>query len=403
MKYLHLLFVISVFTISNGCAKQRAMDQPVDSSTDSSSDSSSELKVGAARFEEYLALLQDKTVGVVINQTSLVDGQSTLDYLLAQDVNVKKIFAPEHGIRGKADAGETIDDGKDSITGLPIISFYGKNKKPSAEALADIDIVIFDIQDVGTRFYTYISTLHYLMEACAENNKQLIVMDRPNPNGYYVTGPMMEDEHKSFVGMHNIPAVHGMTIGEYALMINGEGWLTDGLKCDLKVTTMEGWDHSSSYSLPVPPSPNLPNDQAIALYPSLCFIEGTVVSLGRGTTTQFQIAGHPDYPDTTFSFTPVSSFGAKYPKHQDITCYGLNLTQADTEFTLQHLIHFYTTLGEEQEPFFNDYFVKLAGTHRLREQIQSGMSEEDIIASWQPGLAQFKQIRAKYLQYKDFE
>lgn len=391
MKYIQLLLCSFLITSTLSCAQTTPLDQP------------DQLAVGAARFDAYAPLLKDKKVGVVINQTALVGNQSTLDFLLEKKVNVTKIYAPEHGIRGKADAGELIDDSKDSKTGLPIISIYGKNKKPSAEALSDIDIIIFDIQDVGARFYTYISTLHYVMEACAENGISLIVMDRPNPNGHYITGPIMEEEHKSFVGMHSIPVVHGMTIGEYALMINGESWLSNAVQCDLTVVDMQGWDHTSSYSLPVAPSPNLPNDQAIALYPSLCFFEGTVVSVGRGTQQQFQVAGNPNYPDTTFSFTPTSSFGAKYPKHQDKTCYGLDLTEADTRFTLKYLIHFYEILGEETEPFFNDFFVKLSGTHQLREQIQSGMTEEQIIASWQPGLNEFKKIRSKYLRYKDFE
>lgn len=391
MKYLHLISFISILVTTPACAQGPAVNQPI------------ELKVGAARFDEYAGLLKGKAVGLVINQTSIVDKQSTLDYLLAQEVNVKKIFAPEHGFRGKVDRGVLIDDTKDDITGLPIVSIYGKNKKPSAEVLSDIDVVIFDIQDVGARFYTYISTMHYVMEACAENNIQLIVMDRPNPNGHYITGPIMEDEHKSFIGMHNIPIIHGMTIGEYALMVNGEGWLSDGLQCDLTVVPMEGWDHASTYSLPVPPSPNLPNDQSIALYPSLCFFEGTPVSVGRGTTQQFQVIGHPDYTDTTFSFIPVSGFGAKYPVLQDKTCYGLDLTKANRAFTLKYLLHFYETLKDREEPFFTDFFTLLAGTEELQQQIESGMTEEAIIASWQPGLYQFKQIRAKYLQYKDFE
>lgn len=390
MIHFRLLTLALILTSTLSCAQPSTPPRPTD------------LRVGAARFDAYEPLLTGKSIGLVINQTSLVEGQSLVDYLLERQIAVKKIFAPEHGIRGKADAGEIIDDDQDALTGLPIVSLYGNQKKPTAAALQDIDLIIFDIQDVGARFYTYISTLHYLMEACAENNIPLIVMDRPNPNGHYVTGPIMEDAHKSFVGMHNVPVVHGMTIGEYARMINGEGWLTGGARCKLTVIPMQGWDHSQPYSLPVPPSPNLPNDQAIALYPSLCFFEGTIVSVGRGTVRQFQLAGHPAYPDTTFSFTPVSSFGAKYPKHENTTCYGINLAQSDTKFTLKHLIHFYKALGEADN-FFNDFFVKLAGTHQLREQISAGMTEEEIIATWQPGMAQFKQIRSKYLLYKDFE
>ncbi len=362
-----------------------------------------QLKMGTERFEAYSSLLQNKTVGVIINQTSRVGSESTLDFLLKKDIQVKKIFAPEHGFRGTADRGVVIDDTKDEVTGLPIVSLYGKNKKPSKEALEDLDVVIFDIQDVGARFYTYISTMHYVMEACAENEKQLIVMDRPNPNGHYVTGPIMKDEHKSFIGMHNVPVVHGMTIGEYALMINGEGWLADGRKCSLDVVKMEGWDHNSSYSLPVPPSPNLPNDQAIALYPSLCFFEGTPVSVGRGTTNQFQIIGHPQYADTTFSFRPVSSYGARYPVLQDTLCYGLDLRKADTAFTLKYLLHFHQELYDIGKPFFTDFFTLLAGTEELRAQIEAGLSEQEIMESWKPGLEAFKQLRSKYLLYEDFE
>lgn len=390
MKNFSFLFLI--FWLSSvGCA------QPPESKTDVP------LRVGAERFSAYQKTLDGKKVGVVINQTSQVGDESTLDFLLKNGVQVTKIYAPEHGFRGTADRGVNIDDAKDEATGLPIISIYGKNKKPSKEALQDIDVVIFDIQDVGARFYTYISTMHYVMEACAENGKQLIIMDRPNPNGDYVTGPIMKDEHKSFIGMHNVPVVHGMTIGEYALMINGEGWLANGQQCSLEIVKMEGWDHNALYSLPIPPSPNLPNDQSIALYPSLCFFEGTPVSVGRGTTNQFQIIGHPQYSNTTFSFTPVSSYGAKYPVLQDSLCYGLDLRDSDTDFTLKYLIQFHDELKDSQKPFFTDFFTLLAGTEELQAQIEAGLTEKEIINSWQPGLEAFKQIRSKYLLYKDFE
>jgi len=293
-----------------------------------------EIILAANGTEAYLPLLENKKVGIVGNQTSIMKNRNggythVVDSLIALDVNLVRGFAPEHGFRGTADAGEAVEDGKDAQTGLPVISLYGDNKKPKAEQLEDLDILIFDLQDVGTRFYTYISSLHYVMEACAENNVKLIVFDRPNPNGHYIDGPILETEFKSFVGMHPIPTVHGLTMGEYAKMINGEEWLKDGIQCELEVIEMENYEHSKSYDLPVKPSPNLPNAQAINLYPSLCFFEGTNVNAGRGTDKQFQVFGSPflneDYFD--FTYTPESKAGAKNPKHLGKECYGRDLSQ----------------------------------------------------------------------------
>ncbi len=363
--------------------------------------------VGAAQFHRYELLLKGKNVGMVVNQTSTVDDQHLVDVLLQRGISVKKVFAPEHGFRGKADAGEKVVDGKDPRTGLPIISLYGKNKKPSVDHLAGLDILVFDIQDVGARFYTYISTMHYVMEACAEQGLPVLVLDRPNPNGHYVDGPIREEALSSFVGMHPIPIVHGMTVAELARMINGEGWLKNGVSCDLQTVSCVNYNRQDEYVLPVKPSPNLPNNLSIYLYPSLCLFEGTTVSVGRGTDKQFQIMGAPflkgKMPD---EFTPVPKEGAKYPKHQDKVCYGLDLSSishADVRangFDLAYLLKAYE-LYPDKSKFFNEnnFFDKLAGTYKLREQIKAGTSYNDIKASWEPALSEFKQKRAAYLLY----
>ena len=383
-------------------------------------------KTGAENFESYLPLLKDKRVGVVTNQTGIIKYESIemiyvqdprikpqakltnkevsiVDFLLGQNINLQKIYAPEHGFRGTADAGELIVDGKDTKTNLPIISLYGNNKKPKPEQLEGIDILVFDLQDVGARFYTYISSLHYVMEACAENNIPLLVLDRPNPNGTIIDGPILEKEHKSFVGMHEIPVLHGMTIGEYAKMINGEKWLKDSLQCDLKVAPCLNYSHDMKYSLPVKPSPNLPNDQSINLYASLCFFEGTNVSLGRGTEKQFQIYGSPFLPESEFdfSFTPKPNFGAKDPVHNGKLCFGEDLTEIRKvhRLELKWLLKAYENTADKTV-FFNDFFTKLAGTKKLREQIEAGMTEKEIRKTWQEGLEQFKEVRKKYLIYE---
>ncbi|TYP98764.1 uncharacterized protein YbbC (DUF1343 family) [Tenacibaculum adriaticum] len=376
------------------------------------------LKTGADRTNLYLSKLQGKNIAIVANQTSVLHvlqraevapnimgselvSHHLVDYLHNYDkIVVKKVFAPEHGFRGKADAGEQVKDGLDKKTNLPIVSLYGKNKKPSQEQLKGIDVVVFDIQDVGARFYTYISTLHYVMEACAEANVPVIVLDRPNPNGHYIDGPVLETEHKSFVGMHPVPVVYGMTIGEYGQMINGEKWLTNGIQCDLTVIPLEGYTHDYQYSLPIKPSPNLPNNKAINLYPSLCFFEGTNVSAGRGTDKQFQIYGSPFLNKSNFSFTPQPNEGAKYPKHENKLCYGKDLTDTEhlSRLNLSWLLKAYDQTNNKKE-FFNTFFTKLAGTKKLQEQIEQGFSEKEIKASWKEDLEAFKKVREKFLIY----
>lgn len=366
-----------------------------------------QIKTGADNFEKYLPLLQGKKTGIVTNQTGIVYTNnnvpvSIVDFLIAQDVQLTKIYAPEHGFRGTADAGELIKDGKDTKTGLPIISLYGDNKKPKPEQLKDIDVLIFDLQDVGARFYTYISSLHYIMEACAENNIPLIVFDRPNPNGFIVDGPILEKEHTSFVGMHPIPTLHGMTIGEYAKMINGENWLKNGVQCTLTVIECTNYDRKMPYSLPVKPSPNLPNDQAINLYASLCLFEGTNVSMGRGTNKQFQIYGSPYLPKTGFSFTPQPNEGAKNPPYNGVTCYGEDLSEAErvNKLELKWLLNAYNNTTDKSK-FFIPFFTKLAGTTQLQQQIEAGKTESEIRKSWEQGLAAFKNTRKNYLIYPE--
>ncbi len=380
--------------------------------------SSSEITTGAENYAAYLSLLKDKKVGIVTNQTGVIykkgrmivlnGGEaeeadvniSIVDFLLNQKINIQKIFAPEHGFRGTADAGEHLIDGKDTKTGLPIISLYGDNKKPKSEQLEGLDIMIFDLQDVGARFYTYISTLHYIMEACAENNIQLLVFDRPNPNGKIVDGPILEKEFTSFVGMHTIPILHGMTIGEYAQMINGEKWLKNGIKCKLKVIPCLNYNRKMSYSLPIKPSPNLPNDKAVNLYASLCLFEGTNISVGRGTEKQFQIYGSPFLAKNDFSFTPIPNFGSKEPVYKNKLCFGEDLTTIPIveKLELKWLIKAYNSTTDKSK-FFNDFFTKLAGTKKLQQQLEKGMSEEEIRKSWEKGLNDYKVMRKKYLIY----
>nr|WP_262486730.1 DUF1343 domain-containing protein [Formosa agariphila] len=326
-----------------------------------------------------------------------------VDSLMLLNIDVKKVFAPEHGFRGRADAGEHIVDGVDAATGLPIVSLYGTNSKPSKENLKDIDIMIFDIQDVGVRFYTYISTLHYIMEACAELNIPVVVLDRPNPNGHYVDGPILEAELKSFVGMHPVPVVYGMTIGEYAKMINGEKWLNNEVQCDLTVVLLNGYTHDSEYALPIKPSPNLPNAVSVNLYPSLCFFEGTIVSCGRGTEMQFQVFGAPTLPNSPFdfSFTPRPNFGSKTPKYNGELCYGMDLMNEEkyNVINLDWLMAAYNS-SLDKASFFNPFFSKLAGTKRLQKEIENGLSASAIKEIWQLGLDEFKERRVKYLLYK---
>jgi uncharacterized protein YbbC (DUF1343 family) len=365
--------------------------------------------VGAERLEQYLPLLKGKSVGLVVNQTSIVGKTHLLDTLLSLGIDVQLVFAPEHGFRGTADAGEHVKNGVDPKTKTAIVSLYGDNKKPKPGQLKDLDILVFDIQDVGVRFYTYISTLQYVMEACAENKKPLIILDRPNPNGHYVDGPVLDTINRSFVGMQPIPVVHGMTIGEYANMLNGEKWLANKLQCKLTVIPCLNYDHKTFYSLPVKPSPNLPNMAAIYLYPSLCFFEGTnSVSLGRGTDKPFQIYGSDVFPASLpFSFTPKSVDGAKNPPLLNKDCFGYDLsaipldTLRNQKFTLSYLLNAYA-LTKDKTTFFNDFFIKLAGKSNLKEKIQKGISEKYIKGTWKPELAKFKVIRKRYLLYPDF-
>lgn len=363
-----------------------------------------EFKLGADRLDLLISITQNKRIGLVINQTScLSNGEYLLDTLLRKNVDIIKIFAPEHGFRGNADAGETITDGKDSKTGIPVISLYGKNYKPKPEQLTDLDIIIFDIQDVGTRFYTYISTMHYVMEACAENNKQCIILDRPNPNDY-IDGPTLDLKYRSFVGMHPIPVVHGLTVGELAQMINGEGWLKNKIRCDLQVVPITGWEHGQEYTLPIKPSPNLPNQQSIKLYPSLCFFEATKVSVGRGTEFPFQVIGAPGNKYGKFSFTPRSTEGAKSPLNMGLKCFGEDLRTFETkaEIDLQFLISFYKKSGKGAAFFTNPKFMDLlSGSDKLRKQITNGLSADEIKASWQIDITNYKTIRKKYLLYPD--
>lgn len=357
-----------------------------------------QVKNGADRLEELLPLLENKRISLVVNQTSLVQNVHLLDTLYNKGVHITQVFAPEHGFRGDADAGEFIKNGKDYRTQVPIISLYGKNKKPQPSQLQQTDIMIFDIQDVGARFYTYISTMFYVMQACAENNKELIILDRPNPCDY-VDGPVLDMKYKSFVGILPIPILHGCTIGELAQMINGEGWLGNNLQCPLKVITIEDWKHGQPYSLPVKPSPNLPNDQAIALYPSLCPFEGTSISVGRGTDFPFQIIGSPTTKNLKFRFMPHPMKGSdKHPLHQDTYCYGLNLSSEKNipkGFSLQYVIQFYNyfqnlTKHAEKEFFTRPHwFDLLMGTNQVRLDILKNKTEEQIRSAWQKKLNQY--------------
>ena len=358
------------------------------------------LRLGADQIDKYFPLLDNKSIGVVGNQSSLIGSTHLVDSLLSTKQQAVKVFSPEHGFRGTADAGAHIESGVDEKTGLPIVSLYGNNKKPTANQLQGIDILLFDIQDVGARFYTYISTLHYVMEAAAENSIPLVVLDRPNPNGHYVDGPILDSAYRSFVGMHPIPIVHGMTIGEYAQMINGQQWLKNGVQCQLTVITMQGYSRTMPYDLPIKPSPNLPNAQAVNLYPSLCLFEGTNVSAGRGTDLPFQHYGAP-YLKNDYFFIPKSGEGAKYPKHEGQKCYGKDLSQFPklSQLDLSYLIDAYQQ-SADKDTFFNTFFDKLAGGSDLRLSIIGGKSEEEIRKSWADGLNVFKEQSAPYLIYK---
>jgi uncharacterized protein YbbC (DUF1343 family) len=361
---------------------------------------------GASQIELYRSMIEGKSVAIVANQTSMTGQTHLVDNLLSIGINIKIIFAPEHGFRNLADAGETIENGKDQVTGITIISLYGSHLKPTHKDLEGIDVVLFDIQDVGARFYTYISTLHYTVEACAENNIKCIILDRPNPNGFYFDGNVMDTTYHSFVGMDPVPVVHGMTPGEYAQMLNGEAWLRGGIRCDLTVIRCKDYTHKTLYELPVRPSPNLPNQTSVYLYPSICFFEGTNVSLGRGTAYPFQVFGSPELPDRGFSFTPESVAGAKNPPMLGVKCYGTDLREAIREnlvpkpyINLDWIISAYNDYPQKDK-FFTSYFDVLAGGPVLREQIQKGMTSKQIRETWKEALLRFGKIRAKYLIYK---
>lgn len=411
-------FILLIITSS--CSGQTT---PTENSTEEATPlfQNANIKVGAEQIDLYLSALENKAVGLVVNQTSMVKNTHLADTLLSLGVNVKTIYPPEHGFRGTADAGESVKDGIDIKTGLPIVSIYGSNKKPTAEQLKGIDILIFDIQDVGARFYTYISTMSYIMEAGAELGIPVMVLDRPNPNGHYVAGPVMEDANKSFVGMHNIPIVHGMTVGEYAKMANGEGWLKNGVTCDLTVIPCSGYNHKTFYELPIAPSPNLPNMYSIYLYPTLCLFEGTDMSVGRGTDLQFQVLGSPHISDrrlgaeyfsmkAMYKFTPTPKPGAKHPKHEGEICWGFDLAKRTELSTLQAIndidykyIQGIYLLHDKKDEFFNNFFIKLAGTKSLQDLIEHPEKSSEILMKYETDLTAFKKIRKKYLLYEDFE
>ena len=398
-----------LFILFSACG-QKANQKSITVSADEGPNSKNPQKkiiVAANRTEAYLPYLKDKNIAVVANQTSVIFKEKgythLVDSLLSLDVTIKKVFAPEHGFRGKADAGELVKDGFDTKTQLPLISLHGKNKKPTIKQLKDVDLVIFDIQDVGVRFYTYISTLQLVMESCAESNIPVLVLDRPNPNAHYVDGPTMKAEHTSFLGMQQIPLVYGMTIGEYAKMINEEGWLEDKVKADLTVIELENWNHTTSYSLSIRPSPNLPNDKSINLYPSLGLFEGTNVNAGRGTEFQFQRYG-ASFLDSTkyrFKYTPKPNFGSKYPKEQGKTCYGEDLSSTEymNSVSLKWLLEAYQNSTDKKNFFKTASFTKHAGNEKLEKQIKNGLSEKEIKATWQADIEAFKMIREKYLIY----
>lgn len=363
---------------------------------------------GAQQFNRYVPGLEGKNVGLVVNKASEINGTHLVDVLMSKSVNVKAIFAPEHGFRGDADAGEKIDSAVDEKTGLPIYSLYGKNKKPSRTQFDNLDVVVFDLQDVGVRFYTYLSTLHYVMEAAAESNLPVIVLDRPNPNGFYTAGPILDTKYESFVGLHPVPIVTGMTIGEYGQMINGEGWLANGVQCDLSVVSCPTYNHHQTFELPIAPSPNLPNHRAVLLYPSLCLFEGTTISVGRGTTKPFQQIGHPKLTQYEDSFVPKSGYGSKSPKHENIFCFGKDLTRLsmqeiiDEQLDFTYLWEFSRSTKAVNAKYFNDnnFFEKLAGSEVIRNGISAGTDLNAVAADWADELNKFMDTRSKYLLYK---
>ena len=407
MYFIRYLLIVTIFQ-SNIC---NIHSINIENKNKKSEINTGDIIVGANQISRYIDYINKKNIGIVANHTSVIfkkDNSYThlVDSLLSLNINISKIFTPEHGYKGENYNGENVEDEVDQNTGLEIISLHGKDReygKISDNDLIDIDLMIFDIQDVGTRFYTHISTLHYVMEACARNNIPLLVFDRPNPNGSYIDGPVLENENKSFVGMHPVPIVYGMTIGEYAQMINGESWLNSEVKCNLKVIEILNYKRDYNYSLLIKPSPNLPNERSISLYPSLCLFEGTNVSVGRGTTNQFQVIGSPYLDQNIYSFTfiPKPNQGSKYPPHNNIKCYGLDLRDklVERKLNLSYIIDAYKNTKNKSE-FFNNYFIKLSGTKDLKTQIINNTPEEIIRKSWKDKIDEFKLIRKKYLIYK---
>jgi uncharacterized protein YbbC (DUF1343 family) len=416
MKFFQIIFFFLIIANFSCSSQQQSVSSAV----------SSDIITAAERLDVYLPLLKGKAVAVFANQTSVVGKTHLVDTLLKRGVNIKKIFAPEHGFRGTADAGENVSSYIDKQTGVLVVSLYGSRQKPSAEDLKDVDVILFDIQDVGTRFYTYISSLQKIMEAAFENRKPMMILDRPNPNGFYVDGPVLNMKFKSFVGMQAVPVVYGMTIAEYAFMIAGEKWLSDSANkryeyyqhaensadtpFHFQVIKCKNYTHKSRYALPVKPSPNLPNMQSIYLYPSICFFEGTVVSLGRGTDKPFQQFGNPSFPQNLYSFTPQSVEGAKNPPLLNQVCYGYDLSKIDVlkeidgKIQLKWVIEAYKLFPDKDKFFLaTKYFNTLAGNDILMQQIKDGKSEDEIRESWKPALIEFKKIRKKYLLYDDFE
>ena len=366
-----------------------------------------EVIVGSERMDEYLEKIPNKSVGLLVNHSSLVNNTHLIDTLISRNIYIKKIFSPEHGFTGNIERGKTVNEDTLIIDEriIPIISMYGKSRIPTKESMKGLDIIIFDIQDVGARFYTYISAMHNMMNICAELGISFLVLDRPNPNSGYIDGPVLEMEYQSYIGMHEIPIVHALTVGELATMIKGEKWIENSDKLDLEVIKVDGWDHTMEYELPIRPSPNLPNQQSILLYPSLCLFEQTTVSIGRGTSYPFQVIGNPNYHNKSFSFTPISVDEEKKPKHEGNESYGIDLREIKVkkELNIKYLIDFYNNLKDNDSDFFGKYFYRIAGNKKLENQIKGGVSEKEIRSSWEIKLSQYKEKRKKYLLYKDFE
>ena len=371
------------------------------------SQQNSEIKVGSEKMNEYIDKISNKSVGLLVNHSSTVRSTHLIDTLISKNINIKKIFSPEHGFTGNIERGKTVNEDTLIIDEkiIPIVSMYGKTRIPSKESMKGLDIIIFDIQDVGARFYTYISAMHNMMNICAELGISFLVLDRPNPNSGYIDGPVLEMEYQSYIGMHEIPIVHALTVGELAKMIKGEKWIENSEKLKLEVIKIDNWDHSKEYKLPVRPSPNLPNQQSILLYPSLCLFEQTTVSIGRGTAFPFQVIGHPNYDNKSFSFTPVSVVEERKPKHEGSESFGIDLRKIKVkkELNIKYLIDFYNKLKNTDSDFFGKYFYRIAGNKKLENQIKDGISEKEIRSSWEIKLSQYKAKRKKYLLYKDFE